>query len=149
MFIGAHWAKLSLAAACLFAFTTFKGCSANADLSARLAACEAKPPVVQVQTVTVKQKCAGTATVEPVPGSPCPKVALTFDGSTDTAVSQTQTAQAATPCPTVSDLGLWVGGGYLGTPYLSAGLQYKAWQVDAKRSLVEWGGGVRYRLLAF
>lgn len=144
-----EWPRLAVAGCIVFGFLFLRGCRDNATLSAKLAACEAKPPVIQVQTVMVKSKCAGTAIVEPVAGSPCPKVALSFDGSSDVAASQTQTAQGGNPCPVLPSIGLWIGGGYLGTPYVNAGVQWKAFQVEAKRGPVEWGGEAKYRLLAF
>lgn len=146
-FVKAHWPKLGWAAPVLLV-TTVKGCVGVADLGAKLAACEAKPPVIQVQTVTVKERCIGKAEVIPQADSPCPKVTLMLDGSSDVATSQTQTAQAGTVTETQA-FGLWLGAGYIGTPYVSAGIQWRDWQVDAKRSLDGWGGGVRYRLIAF
>ena len=147
-FIGEHWRTAFLIAAPVLMLTQINSCNANASLRSKLAVCEAKPPVIQVQTVTVKERCAGRAEVIPEAGSPCPKVTLTLDGSSETATSQSQTAQATT-CPPIPAGALWIGGGYLSTPYASVGLEIGDWQAEIKRSLTEWGGEAKYKVADF
>ncbi len=140
-FLKAHWSKLALAFACLFAFTTAKGCATVSDLSAKLAACEAKPPEV----VTVAAKASQLVKVVYRDGSPCADVTASNESEASATVAQA----VPTPCPVPPSIALWLGAGYLGVPYLSAGVQWQAWQVEAKRSLDSWGGEAKYRLLAF
>jgi hypothetical protein len=140
-FVKAHWQKLGVGLAALFAFTTWQGCTRNLELNAKLIACETKAP----QVVTVAAKAKQDVRIVYRDGSPCPDVTATNDSEAVATVAEAKPL----PCPSVPTVGLWIGGGYLGTPYVSAGVQWKAVQVEAKRGPLEWGAEGKYRLVSF
>ncbi len=106
-----------------------------------LSACQSKPPVIQ--TVTVKEKCAGKLEIRYQPGSPCPDIAAMVEGSSETSVTQTASA-------VIKDgVGIWLQGGYLATPYAGVGFTWNNYGISAKRSLEAWGIEAKYKILSF
>ena len=127
----------------LFVALWGRSCVQSNALSLELEACKAKPPVIQ----TVTAKALQTVKVVYRDGSPCADVEATNDSS----VSVTQTA-STTPQngPRTPSNGLWVGGGYIGRPYVSAGLQIGALEVHGQVTpLLDYGGGVSWRAFAW
>lgn len=89
-----YWRWLALGAAVLFCLLTVRGCSVNAGLRAELEACQKRPPVIQMQTVTVTAKARQEVKIIYQPGSPCPDIASVNDSEAGAFVAQSQTAQA-------------------------------------------------------
>jgi hypothetical protein len=143
-----YWGHIGTALAVLLAMACLRGCGREAGLRRELDACLAKPPVVQTQTVTVKEKCSGSAVVKYREGSPCPDVSLAVDSANDVAVSQTQTAAASIVARDVDGL-------YLGPIYGSAGplaggiVQQGAWAVSGAGWVNAWQVGLAYRAVTW
>lgn len=120
-----HWGKISTLLAGLFCWLWAGSCQANLELSAKLDACEAKPPVVQYQTVTVTAKARQEVRIVYQPGSPCPDVASVNDSDMSAFVSQSQTAQASESAPKRGPWSVSLGGAaYNGGAYTIFGGGY-------------------------
>lgn len=145
----AHWPQVCAVLAVVLALTTIKGCVDTAkakteteNVRKELLACQSKPP----EQVIVKQDCKGEVKVIYREG-PCPDVIANFSSVND--VTHTAQAPAAIVKDVVPTIDFWFGGGYLNTPYASVGVSYKAFGVEATRSVDAWGGSARVKTLFY
>jgi len=125
-FVREHWARIGSGLAVLFWLLLIRGCAENAQLSAELKACLAKPPQVQYQTVTVTAKAVQSVRIIYRDGSPCPDVLA--DNSTETGVSVAQGQESvptSQPGGKKGPLSVSVGAAfYQGGAYLALGGGY-------------------------
>jgi hypothetical protein len=108
-FAAKYKAELLGLALFIMSFAWAGGCAKNADLQAKLDACEAKPPVVQ--TVTVAAKAVQTVRVVYKDGSPCADVEASNDNSFSVGVTQTAGGSSA-PASNMGPLTLGLGAAY-------------------------------------
>lgn len=154
--------KIWQAAACLFFVLWVRGCGQLADCQKGLANSKTTATVLAEQKSKVEANCKGKVVVKPAASSvdaagktifvPCPEVVVDFEGhgGSDTAQAASATATVAPPaCPKGATGGLFLGGGYIDTPYVAVGIQVGPVSVQGQRSLLSWGGQATYRLITW
>ncbi len=136
-----YWAQACGVGCILFLLLWARGCGQNKILQAQLIACQTQAP----QTLTATARAETKLIYKYVQGQPCPDVELTQVAAS----TATESAPKQSICPQESKLGIWLGGGYLAGPMGSVGVQYGSWSADGLIGIGNYGGQVRYRVLAW
>jgi len=152
--------KASPVLAVLFCVLWLRGCGALTICEASLENRDEDLALALEQSEKVEANCKGKVVIKSVPHvvagatifQPCPEVTVDFEGNGGATSTQAATASAKdSPVQPIESgsRGIFVGGGYYGSPYVAAGVQWGPWAIQGQGNMLSWGGQATYQVLKF